>query len=127
MALNDPRPVNLDLTKFSFPVTAIASIAHRVCAVIVWVGLGFALYALSNASSIQDFAQFQKLMSTNFFAQFIAWGLMSALGYYVLGTAKHLIQDIGYFEDFQGGKMISWAALIGGGLISVIAGVVVWA
>ena len=40
MAAKDTRPVNLDLTKFSFPITAIASIMHRICAVISWVGLG---------------------------------------------------------------------------------------
>ncbi len=127
MATNDTRPVNLDLTKFSFPVTAIASITHRVCAVITWVGVGFALYALNAASSPTGFADLQALLSNSFIAQFIAWGLMSAFGYYCLGTAKHLIQDLGYFEDFAGGKMISWAALIGGGVLTVIAGVVIWA
>lgn len=127
MASNDTRPVNLDLSKFSFPVTAIASIAHRVCAVISWVGIGFGLYALSAADTPSSFANLQHLLSTNFIAQFVAWGLMSAFGFYCLGTAKHLIQDLGYFEEFSGGKIISWAALIGGGVITVLAGVVVWA
>jgi len=127
MATNDSRPVNLDLTKFSFPVTAIASIAHRVCAVISWVGLGFGLYALGAASSPESFAQLQDLLSNNFIAQFVAWGLMSAFGFYCLGTAKHLIQDLGYFEEFSGGQMISWATLIGGGVIAILAGVAIWA
>ena len=36
MAMSSERPVNLDLTTFHFPVTAIASILHRVCGVILF-------------------------------------------------------------------------------------------
>ena len=38
MAMSSERPVNLDLTTFRFPVTAIASILHRVCGVILFFG-----------------------------------------------------------------------------------------
>ena len=37
MAMSSERPVNLDLTTFHFPVTAIASILHRVCGVILFL------------------------------------------------------------------------------------------
>ena len=125
--MKDNRPVNLDLTTVSFPITAIASILHRICAVIVWVGLGFYLIALNNLlSSEESFAEFQTLMETNFLAQFIAWGLISAFSYYCTGSIKHVIQDLGYFEDFAGGKLISWAAIASAGLLSIFAGVAIW-
>ena len=125
--MKDNRPVNLDLTTVSFPITAIASILHRICAVIVWVGLGFYLIALSSLlSSEESFAEFQTLMETNFLAQFIAWGLISAFSYYCTGSIKHVIQDLGYFEDFAGGKLISWAAIASAGLLSIFAGVAIW-
>ena len=38
MAMTGERPVNLDLTTFRFPITAIASILHRVCGVILFFG-----------------------------------------------------------------------------------------
>ncbi|MCH1448834.1 MAG: succinate dehydrogenase, cytochrome b556 subunit, partial [Litoricolaceae bacterium] len=38
MAMSRERPVNLDLTTFSFPITAIASILHRVSGVILFFG-----------------------------------------------------------------------------------------
>ena len=125
--MKDNRPVNLDLTTVSFPITAIASILHRICAVIVWVGLGFYLIALSSLlSSEESFAEFQTLMEANFLAQFIAWGLISAFSYYCTGSIKHVIQDLGYFEDFAGGKLISWAAIASAGLLSIFAGVAIW-
>ena len=128
MASKDSRPVNLALTEFSFPITAWASIGHRACAVMIWVGLGISLYTLhlATASSL-DFDRIAELLQQTFWAQFIAWGLLSAFGYYCCGTIKHLIQEMGYCEDFAGGKKISWLAIVGGVIISILAGVYLWA
>ena len=49
MAMSSERPVNLDLTTFHFPVTAIASTLHRVCGVILFFG-SFVLMALLGLS-----------------------------------------------------------------------------
>lgn len=126
--MSDNRPVNLDLGTVSFPITAIASILHRICAVISWVGLGFLLCALCYAlSSQEDFNALANTLQTNFIAQFIAWGLLSAFSYYCAATIKHLIQDFGLFEDFEGGKLISWAAIACGVVFTILAGVLVWA
>ena len=128
MATNDSRPVNLDLTKFSFPITAIASILHRVCAVICWFGLGIVLLVLSSTEAPQDpLMVLQNTMQSGFFNQFIAWGILSAFGYYCAGTTKHIIQDLGYFEDLSGGITISWTALGLGVVLAILAGVFVWA
>lgn len=127
---NDTRPINLDLLSLmtSMPVTAIASIAHRVAAVIIWFGLGIGLFALTIAtSSTGGFEQITQMIQNHFLAQFVVWGILSAFGYYCAGTIKHLIQDMGYCEEFDSGKMISWAALISGVVLSVFAGVYVWA
>jgi succinate dehydrogenase / fumarate reductase cytochrome b subunit len=126
--MSDNRPVNLDLGTVSFPITAIASILHRVCAVISWVGLGFLLVALCyTLSSAEDYSVLANALQNNFLAQFVAWGLLSAFAYYCAGTIKHLIQDFGFFEDFPGGKLISWAAIVVGVVLSMLAGVLVWA
>lgn len=126
--MSDNRPVNLDLGTVKFPITAIASILHRVCAVISWVGLGFLLFALCYVQDGKDnYTILASILETNFLAQFVAWGLLTAFGYYCSGTVKHIIQDFGYCEDFEGGKTISWLAIIVGVILSVLAGVLVWA
>ena len=127
MAQND-RPIDIQFGKFTWPITAIASILHRICAVIIWVGLGIGLVTLYFAS--QSEASFDLVVETlqsNFIAQFVVWGLLSAFGYYCMGTIKHLIQDMGYCEEFASGKIISWVAIILGLALSVLAGVYVWA
>jgi len=128
MAANDTRPVNLDLTKFSFPITAIASILHRIAGGVIWVGLGIALYALCTATeSAEGFANMALALEQNFLAQFIAWGLLSSFGYYCAATLKHIIQELGFFEDLAGGRAISWAVIIIGIVVTIAAGVYVWA
>lgn len=126
--MSDNRPVNLDLGTVSFPITAIASILHRICAVISWVGLGFLLCALCYVQQGEDnYTILASTLETNFLAQFVAWGLLTAFGYYCAGTVKHIIQDFGFFEDLPGGKAISWTAIAVGVILSVLAGVLVWA
>lgn len=125
--MNSSRPINLNLIAVSWPVTAIASITHRICAVIVWVGLGFLLATLWFATASEDgFRSVADLLASNFLAQFVAWGLLTATGYYCFGTIKHLLQDAGYFETFSGGRLISWTALMLGVAISIASGVLIW-
>ena len=125
--MNDKRPINLDLTTVRFPVTAIASILHRVCGMISWVGLGLLLVLLSYALPSQEqFAELESLFHVNFLVQFLGWGFLTAFGYYCLATLKHIVQDFGLFEDFEGGKMVSWTAIIIGIILSILAGVFVW-
>ena len=126
--MNNQRPVNLDLTTVSFPITAIASILHRVCAVISWVGLGFLIMLLCHVlGSEQDYNNVVALYQSNFLLQFFSWGFLAAFAYYCMGTVKHIIQDFGFFEDFAGGQFISWAAIIAGIVLALLAGVLIWA
>ena len=124
--MKDNRPVNLSLTTVKFPITAIASILHRISGVVVWVGLGLFLAAMGCALySPESFAEIKTCLTTHCFAKFALWGLLSALAYHSVATLKHVVQDLGYFEDFAGGKMISWASLIIGAALSIWVGVAI--
>ena len=127
MANNKTNPVDIQFGKFSWPITAIASIMHRVSAVVIWVGLGILLGCIYYAKqSPEAFDQLAQLIGEYFIGQFIVWGLLTAFGYYCMGTIKHLIQDMGYCEEFSSGKIISWVAIILGVILSILAGVYVW-
>ena len=45
------RPVYLNLWRIRFPVTAIVSILHRISGVVIFLGLPFLLYILSQSLS----------------------------------------------------------------------------
>ena len=125
--MNTSRPVNLALGSFKWPVTAIASILHRVSAVTIWLGFFFMLVLGYKATASQEgFQAVSDLLASHFLIQFFSWGFLTALGYYCAATVKHVVQDLGYFESFEAGKTISWTAIGIGLVLSVVAGVIVW-
>ncbi|MDK1288648.1 succinate dehydrogenase, cytochrome b556 subunit [Pseudoalteromonas umbrosa] len=121
------RPTNLAIQTMALPITAYASILHRVSGVIVWAALVALLPLLIFAIQSQDnFNTLSVLFTENFLAQFIVWGLLTALGYYCLGTVKHIIQEFGYCEELASGCMISRVAIGLGIVLSVGIGVWIW-
>lgn len=122
------RPVNLDLSTIQMPITANASILHRVSAVVLWVGMAIFLTALFIAlGSEQGYESVFALVTDNFFGQFVSWGLLTAFSYYAAATLKHVIQEIGHFEELESGRQISAAVLIIGVVLALVWGIWIWA
>jgi len=120
------RPVNLDLTKFSFPLPALASITHRVTGVILFVGIAFGLYALDlSLSSPAGFAEARDLIAHPL-GKFVAWGLLTALGYHFVAGIKHLLLDWDIGDSLEGGRLATKIAIALAVVLSVLAGVWVW-
>lgn len=121
------RPVNLDLQTIRFPVTAIASILHRVSGVITFVAVGILLWLLGlSVSSQEGFTQAAAIMNS-FFVKFIFWGILTALAYHICGGIRHLLMDFGYLEENLAVGTRSAQVVMGLTLVlSVLAGVLVW-
>ncbi|HGM7058322.1 TPA: succinate dehydrogenase cytochrome b556 subunit [Serratia marcescens] len=121
------RPVNLDLQTIRFPVTAIASILHRVSGVITFVAVGILLWLLGlSLSSQEGFLQAAAIMNS-FIVKFIFWGILTALAYHICGGIRHLLMDFGYIEESLAAGTCSAQVAIGLTVVlSVLAGVLVW-
>jgi len=120
------RPVNLDLQTIRFPITAIASILHRISGVITFVSIGILLWLLSiSLSSPVGYAQAASLVD-GFFVKFIIWGILTALAYHIVGGIRHLLMDMGHFEELESGAMSAKVSFIATIVLSVLAGVMVW-
>ena len=126
MASSRERPVNLDLTTFSFPITAIASILHRVAGIILFLG-SFILLALLSLS-LENEAGFVKTLTllNNPFVTFIVWGVLAALGYHFTAGVKHLFMDMGYGETLESGPIFAKVSMALAVVLIVLAGVWVW-
>ncbi len=120
------RPVNLDLQTIRFPVTAIASILHRVSGVITFVAVGILLWLLSiSLSSPMGFMEATDIVD-GFFVKFILWGILTALAYHIVGGVRHLLMDLGHFEELDSGMMSAKVAFGATAVLSLLAGVMVW-
>lgn len=126
--MSKQRPVNLDLRTIKMPITAKVSILHRISAVVLWVGLAIFLGAVYfSLGSEENYQTLVGLLTDNFIGQFVAWGLLTAFGYYTLATLKHVVQDMGHFEELESGKKIATAAIVLGVILSVVWGIWIWA
>ncbi|AIU87820.1 MULTISPECIES: succinate dehydrogenase cytochrome b556 subunit [Pectobacterium] len=121
------RPVNLELQTIQFPVTAIASILHRVSGVITFVAVGILLWLLGTSlSSEEGFLRAAEIMDS-FIVKFIVWGILVALAYHIVGGIRHLLMDFGYIEeDLAAGKRSANISFIITVVLSILAGVLVW-
>ncbi|KZZ42282.1 succinate dehydrogenase, cytochrome b556 subunit [Oleiphilus sp. HI0118] len=124
--MENKRPVNLDLTQFSFPLPALTSIAHRITGVALFVGLVFLMYGLDlSLQSEEGFNQVKALLDS-FLAKLIIWGVVSALLYHLVAGIKHLIMDTGVGETLEGGLLAAKATIVISVVLIVLAGVWIW-
>jgi succinate dehydrogenase / fumarate reductase cytochrome b subunit len=124
------RPVNIEyttiLTTISWPAAAIASILHRISGVIMIFAIGILLWALSlSLSSAQGFAQVESYFEGVFF-KLIIIGIISALIYHLLAGLRHLLMDLGHFEEKISGGVSAKFIFALWLLLTLITGVNLW-
>jgi len=125
--VNKKRPVNLDISTISMPLTAIVSILHRITGIILFVGLAFLFYAFDlSLESQEGFDQVVNALQTNFLVKFVIWGVVSALLYHFVAGVKHLFMDMGYFEELESGRSAAIANIVIAAVLIVLAGVWIW-
>ena len=121
------RPVNLDLSTIKLPLSALASITHRVSGVILFVGLIFMFWAFDvSLSSPEGFESVKTTLQENFLAKFVLWGMLTALGYHCLAGVKHIIMDFDIGVNLENGHTMSQVVFILAAVLAVLAGVWVW-
>lgn len=126
MKVKKSRPVNLDLQTMRFPLTAIASILHRVSGVITFVALAVLLWLLNLSLSSSDGFSTAVSITDSFFVKFVLWGILTALFYHIVLGIRHLLMDLGYFEEMETGLASTKVSFVIVAILSVFAGVLVW-
>jgi len=124
--VENKRPVNLDLTQFSFPLPALTSIAHRITGVALFVGLVFLMYGLDLSLQNEEGFNKAKELLDLFIVKLVIWGLVSALLYHLVAGIKHLIMDTGVGETLEGGLLAAKATIAISVVLIVLAGVWIW-
>lgn len=124
--MKDTRPVNLDIGTMKLPITAYASILHRISGVFLFIVIGLMIYALDLSLSSQ--AEFDRLASmlSSPVAKLILWAVLAGLIYHSVAGVKHLVMDMGYGETFEGGVLGSRITFVVSAILIALAGVWVW-
>ena len=120
------RPVNLELNTISFPPTAIVSILHRVSGVGMFIAMMFIIWAWATAlQSSADFDMVKEVMG-GIIGKIIAIGTVSLLAFHVVVGIRHMIMDMGHWEELESGNNSAKAAIVLWLILTVVAGVVIW-
>lgn len=120
------RPVNLQLNTISFPPSAIASILHRVTGVAMFFALLFVIWAWAvSVSSIEGFDLVKDVMD-GVLGKLVAIGTLSALVYHILGGVRHVIMDMGHWEELESGNNSAKAMIGLWVVLTIVLGVVLW-
>lgn len=102
--MQDKRPVNLALHTISFPIAALASIAHRVSGIVLFIGSGMFIalvgYALVSEAQFEQTQAWLVMPWTKIgvFLILVAWV------YHSLAGVRHLLMDIGWGENLRSGR-----------------------
>jgi succinate dehydrogenase / fumarate reductase cytochrome b subunit len=120
------RPVNLDLTKYRFPRMAIVSILHRISGVMLFVFLPFLLYILHQSLLSQThFDAVYTQLGTPLF-KIVLWLVLCAVFFHLLAGVRHLIMDLGFFEELKTAKNTATLVFVVFLISIILTGVWLW-
>ncbi|WP_058023204.1 succinate dehydrogenase, cytochrome b556 subunit [Pseudohongiella spirulinae] len=124
--MKDNRPVNLDLSKFHFPLPAITSILHRISGVLIFAGTAVLLWMLAESlSSPQGYERVSGWLDTTA-VKVVVWAILSGLLYHLIAGIRHLLMDAGIGETLEGGRRGAVLIVVFAVISIVLAGVWVW-
>lgn len=122
------RPVNLSLLGLfaAMPVTAVASILHRITGIVLFGGALYLCYLLDLALAGQaGFAQAAGVLATPL-GKLALWAILAALGYHLLAGVKHLLLDLHVGDTLAGARFASWVSIVLAVLTAVAAAFWLW-
>jgi len=124
--VKDKRPVNLDIGSMRLPITAWASITHRVSGVFLFLTSILMLWALdASLRSSESFTRLGDIVSGGIVTA-VVWAVATGLLYHSLAGIRHVFMDFGVGESMAGG--VVGARLVFGAtiILSLILGVWLW-
>ncbi len=121
------HPINLDLRTIQFPITAIASIFHRISGVLMFLAVGVLLWILGlSLSSQEGFIKVIAIMDY-IVVKFIFWSILTTLTYHTLGGIRHMLMDFGYLDKtLVLGKISAVITFLLTIILSILEGILVW-
>lgn len=124
--MKDNRPVNLDIATIRLPITAYASITHRISGVMLAPAAFLLLWALDmSLASPRGFTAVSAFLA-NPLIKFVAWGIAVALIYHSLAGVKHLIMDFGLGESMAGGILGARIVIALTAVGALLSGAALW-
>ena len=120
------RPVNLDIKTIELPITAYASILHRVTGILLCAGVLVLVWLLQKSlASEADFLQVQQMLSSSFM-KFLMFLILAPFIYHLVAGVRHLVMDVGIGESLEGGQLGAKIVFAASAVLILLTGVWLW-
>ena len=122
------RPISLPLpTLFAaMPITAVASIAHRVTGIVLFAGALFLFYLLSTALESEAGFDAARGIIQAPLGKFALWLILVALAFHLFAGIKHLFMDFHIGDSMRGGRLGALLSFVLALVVAIAAGVWLW-
>ena len=124
--VNKEPPINLELSTIKFPITAIASILHRLSGLLLFILLPCILLTLNY--SLLCPASFAKVQSVfhNPIVKIVLWLLLSSLFYHLVAGIRHLLMDADVGVTKTTGKITAAFVVSVSVIMFILIGIWLW-
>ncbi|URJ31049.1 succinate dehydrogenase, cytochrome b556 subunit [Blochmannia endosymbiont of Camponotus sp.] len=129
MIKENRKPIHLNLRTIQFPITAIASILHRISGVLLFIIMGPILWLLKlSLSSNNEFYKIYNFLLVNYYiSKFLFWITIIVIIYHIVAGIRQILMDFGYLEQtLLMGKISVKVIFILTILLSVLSGILIW-
>ena len=119
-------PLFLNLLKIRLPITAKASITHRISAVGVFFLIFPFMGGLLIATSSPEGFLFIENLGSLFLIKILLNLFVAGLTYHYIAGIRHLIMDLGYWETLKAGSISAYGVFISSGILIIFFSTFIW-
>jgi len=120
------RPININLLTIRFPVTAIASILHRISGVILFLLIPAFLWIFAiSLKSPEGFFVVRRYLTCPL-SKLVLLAVLLTLFYHLLAGIRHLFMDAGIGEGLTQARFSAQCIGIVAILVTVLMGIYLW-
>lgn len=125
-SFNKKRPVNLDIGTISLPITAYASLLHRISGVALFFGVGILMWLLDWSLTDEESFNAVRNLFDSALCKLIVWGVLAFLIYHTAAGVRHLVMDVGIGESMEGGRRSARIVFVVTIVLVVLVGACIW-
>ncbi|WP_159714193.1 succinate dehydrogenase, cytochrome b556 subunit [Blochmannia endosymbiont of Camponotus nipponensis] len=129
MIKENRRPIYLNIRTIRFPITAIASILHRISGIFLFIMIGPILWLLKlSLSSNNEFCKIYRFLLINHYIfKFLFWIVTIVFSYHIVAGIRQILMDFGCLDQtLLIGRVSAKVIFMLTILLSVYSGILIW-
>ena len=117
---NKNNPLSPHIQIYSWHISSLISISHRITGVINIIALTFISIWISSMLLGVTGYEFTKSILNSFFGKFIITGIIWSFNFQILSEIRHLFLDLGYGFDLKTSKITGLIVILGSFVLTVL-------